>query len=650
MKHPSSLTFFTLLSSLFTLLISCAKMGQPDGGWYDEDPPRIIGEQPADQSTGVSGKKVSIYFDEFIKLENASEKVVISPPQLEQAEIKASGKRIVVELKDSLKPNTTYTIDFSDAISDNNEGNPLGNYTYTFSTGEQIDTMEVGGYVLEAENLEPVKGILVGLYDDLTDSAFQKKPLLRVSRTDESGHFSIKGVKQGQYRVYALQDVDGDYTFSSRAEKLAFCRDTYTTGSFPDIRQDTLWRDSLHIASIERVPYTHFTPDNVTLRAFTAIQTDRYFLKQERKQANSFTLFFSYGDSIQPQITGLNFDAKEAFITEPSLMGDTITYWLRDTTLVNQDTLRLAIGYQATDTLGALQPRTDTLEVLSKEPYARRMKQQQEAYDKWLKKQEKAKKRGRPYEETMPVEELKIALTLPATIDPLQNPGLEVPTPLAIIDTAKIHLYAKVDTAWYDSEFYFTQLPGKLRQYRILKDGNWVPGTEYSLEIDSAAFIDIYGTASKAIKQGFKVRTLDEYGTLLVSLTGMEGKPCVVQLLNSQDKAVMEESTDKGQVQFSYIKPAVYYLRLFIDDNGNGIWDTGDYESGKAPEAVYYYPKDIECKAKWDITETWNPTTLPLNLQKPSAITKQKAASTKKKLKSRNAERARQLGIEYLNK
>ena len=132
----------------FLLLASCAKMGQPDGGWFDETPPHVIGASPADGAVNVREKKVNIYFDEFIKVDNPTEKVVVSPPQLEAPEIKGTGKRIQVSLVDSLKPNTTYTIDFSDAISDNNEGNPLGNYTYSFSTSEVIDTMEVSGYVL----------------------------------------------------------------------------------------------------------------------------------------------------------------------------------------------------------------------------------------------------------------------------------------------------------------------------------------------------------------------------------------------------------------------------------------------------------------------------------------------------------------------
>ncbi len=143
----------------FSLFTSCARMGSPDGGWFDDDPPVVIGSEPADQSTNVKSKKIAILFNEYIKLEDATNKVIVSPPQLEVPEIKAAGKKIIVELQDTLKENTTYTIDFSDAISDNNEGNPMGSYTYSFSTGDHIDTMEVSGYVLDASNLEPIKGI-----------------------------------------------------------------------------------------------------------------------------------------------------------------------------------------------------------------------------------------------------------------------------------------------------------------------------------------------------------------------------------------------------------------------------------------------------------------------------------------------------------
>nr|WP_293493880.1 Ig-like domain-containing domain [Segatella copri] len=621
-------------------------MGQPDGGWFDETPPKVIGASPADGAVNVNQKKINIYFDEFIKLDNPSEKVVVSPPQLEQPEIKGAGRRIQISLVDSLKANTTYTIDFSDAISDNNEGNPMGNYTYSFSTGAAIDTMEVSGHVLESENLEPVKGILVGLYADHADSAFRTKPMLRVSRTDSRGRFVIKGVAPGSYRIYALQDQDGDYKFSQKSEKIAFSHDIIVPSCKPDVRQDTTWVDSLHIKSIDQVDYIHFLPDNIVLRAFTEPLTDRFFLKAERQKANSFTLFFSYGDSILPQIKGLNFDAENAFLVEASEKKDTITYWLKDTALVNQDTLLMDITYRMTDSTGVLVNKTDSAqEILSKEPYAKRMKNMEKELAAWTKKQEKKKKKGEPYDSVMEVKPLDVQLSVSSQFDPDQNVIFSFPTPLAKVDTAAIHLYAKHDTLWYRAPMEF--LPLENRKYELR--GEWRPDIEYSLEVDSAAFEDIYGLASKPIKQGFKVNSLDTYGTLLVNITSLHDLPLIVQLLDAQDKVVKETKTVNGVAEFYYLKPQKYYMRLIVDRNNNGKWDTGNYASDQQAEEVYYYPEAIECKAKWDLTESWDPLARELSLQKPGAITKQKP-DKEKKVKNQNVQRAAKLGIQYVPK
>ena len=641
-KPGRGMLWLPLLAAL--AVVSCAKMGQPDGGWYDETPPVIVRTTPQDQGVNVKSKKISIYFDEYIKVDNPTEKVVISPPQLEQAEILASGRKIVVELKDSLKPNTTYTVDFSDAITDNNEGNPLGNYTYTFSTGDHIDTMEVAGYVLNAQNLEPIKGILVGLYSNLSDTVFTKEPMLRVSRTDSRGKFIIKGIAPGDYRIYALQDADNNYIFSQKSEMLAFSHDIITPSFKPDIRQDTVWRDSLHIDSIARVPYTHFLPDDIVLRAFTEVQTNRYLVKTERTEPDHFTMFFSYGDSLLPQIKGLNFNEQDAFVIEATEKQDTVTYWLRDTMLVNQDTLRMEVKYMATDTLGVLQLQTDTMDILAKVPYEKRLKQQADEYEEWKKAQEKAKKRGKEYETVMKPKALEPKYSVASEPDPDQNITITMPTPLASADTSRIHLYSKHDTLWYNSPFVLRPKPGVHRTYELL--GEWRPGIEYSLEIDTMAFTDIYGKTSAPKKQGFKVKTEDSYATVLFDLTGMADTTVVVQLLNSSDAVVKETSTDNGRAEFFYVKPDTYYARMFIDSNKNGIWDTGEYALDKQAETTYYYHDKIECKAKWDLTLTWNPTSRSLNLQKPMAITKQKPEK-EKTITRRNLERAEKLGIPY---
>ena len=641
-----ALVLFTIHYSLFT--ISCARMGQPDGGWYDDDPPVVVGSTPEDRATNVNTKKITIYFDEFIKIDNASEKVIVSPPQLEMPEIKGAGKKIVVELKDTLKENTTYTIDFSDAITDNNEGNPLGNYTFTFSTGEQIDTFEIAGYVLDASNLEPIKGIAVGLYDDLSDTVFTTKPLMRISRTDGRGHFVVKGVAPGTYRAYALQDMDGDFCFKQKGEMIAFNHEEYSPSSKPDTRTDTIWRDSLHIDALRQVPYTHFLPDDVTLLAFTHPQTDRYLLKTERAEPNKLSMYFTYGDSIVPEIKGLNFNSDSAFVVETNEKRDTIHYWLRDTALVNQDTLRMDITYHMTDTLGNLVLYTDSaVEMLPKVMHEKRVKELAKEMEKWQKQQEKRKKNDQPYDSIYPVKPLEVKYNVPSAATPYSRITVEMPTPLEVCDTSKIHLYSMIDSVWYQAPCEFRQMENSVRQYELLVD--WRLETEYSFEVDSAAFIDIYGTISKANKQGIKVKGPDEFSLLIINVSGLAvaDTSIIVQLLSSSDTPEREVRVKNGSARFEYLSPGKYYMRAFVDANGNGIWDTGDYAADRQAESVYYYPQEIECKEKWDVTKSWNMTELPRFRQKPAAITKQKP-DQEKKLKNRNFERAKQLGKEYL--
>lgn len=644
------LQYFLLAIGCLLLAVGCARMGSPDGGWYDDDPPVVLGSTPADKATGVKTNKINIYFDEYIKLADATQNVIVSPPQLEMPEIQAKGKKIVVELKDTLKPDMTYTIDFSDAISDNNEDNPLGNYTFTFSTGQQTDTLEVSGTVLSAENLDPVPGILVGLYEDLADSAFRTKPLLRVARTDANGHFVIKGVAEGEYRIYALQDADGNYKFTQKSEMIAFSHETYRPYVKPDMRQDTIWRDTLHIDSIAQVHYMHYYPDDVVLTAFHEKQTDRYLLKTERKDADRINIFFSYGHEQLPIIRGLNFNSDDAFIVETNAKKDSITYWLRDTLLVNQDTLRMDLIYQMTDSLGMLVEHTDSaIEILAKTPYEKRVKAQQKEYETWLKQQEKRRKREEPYDSIYPVKPLEPKYSVPQSMDPNRSISIEVPTPPAVLDTAGIHLYTKIDTLWYNASYEFHQRDSLLRYYELLVD--WKPGAEYSFEVDSAAIIDIYGKACKSYKQGIKVKTLDDYATLFFDISGYtDSAAVVVQLLDKSDKPVAQSKMESDHTApFYYVSPGIYYARAFVDRNGNGVWDTGDYDADEQAETVYYYSREIETKAKFDITLSWNLTQQPLNQQKPSALVKKKSDKKRQK-KNRNVDRAAKLGIQYIKK
>lgn len=621
---------------------ACASTGMPDGGPYDETPPKFVRATPEPNATNNKRKKISIEFDEYIKLDKASEKVIISPPQNEAPEVKVSGHRVLVEFFDTLRENTTYTIDFGDAIVDNNEDNPLGNFAYAFSTGEHIDTMEVSGTVLSADNLEPVKGIQVGLHKNLEDSAFVKLPFDRISRTDSRGHFTIRGVAPGKYRIYALMDGNQNYLFDSKTEAVAFLDSLVVPDMRPAMRQDTVWNelDTLAYDTIYEVHYTRFLPDNLILRSFKEENPMQYLVKSEREQLNRFSLYFSAKADTLPTIKGLDFDEKDAFIIESNPRNDTIRYWIKDTVMCERDTLTFQMDYLATDTLGQLVPKTDTLRMVNKIDKKRRMALAEEA----LKKEEKERKKRAKKGDTLKVEPKFFAMSVdaPSSLDLNRNIVLKFEEPVEHIDTAAIHMAVKVDSLWEDIPFILMGDSVVPRQYQILAD--WQPGQEYQLKIDSLGIKGIYGLYTNKVENQLKVKTLEDYGTLYLNIVGA-GPHAIVQLLNSSDGVVRQQPvTDKNTCDFYFLQPSTkYYIRLFNDDNNNGVWDTGNYEEKRQPEEVFYFPKVWEMKANFEFEETWDIHAVPLDKQKLDEIKKQKPDEAKK-IKDRNKERARKLG------
>lgn len=637
------------MSLLFTmaLLYACASIGNPDGGPYDETPPKFVRANPSPNSTNVKNKKMTIEFDEFIKLEKATEKVIVSPPQKEAAKVEAIGKRVHIEFYDTLKENTTYTIDFGDAIVDNNEGNPMGHFAYSFSTGNQIDTMEISGTVLNAENLEPIKDIQVGLHQNLDDSAFVKLPFERISRTDSRGRFIIRGIRPGKYRLYALKDGNQNYLYDSKTEIIAYL-DSLVVPTMQEgaVRYDTIWNklDTLRYDTIIKVNYTRFLPDDLILRAFKEENNIQYLVKSQREKLNQFSLLFNTKQDTLPTLKGLDFDEKDAFVIEPNLRNDTICYWLKDSLLAEKDTLTIQLSYLMTDTLGKLVPKTDTLLMMNKVNRKKRLAMAEEA----RKKEEKElKKRRKKEKDSTLVEKVKtvffdMKVDAPNSLDLNQNITLDFPEPVQSIDTAAIHVSIKVDSLWEEIPFLLQKDSLVHRRYRVLSD--WRPESEYKFTIDSMGIKSIYGLHTNKVENTLKVKKLEEYGTLYLNITGA-GKHAIVQLLNGSDGVVRQQPVnEKGACDFYFLKPETkYYIRLFNDRNNNGKWDTGNYEQKCQPEEVFYFPKVWQMKANFDFEENWDLNAVPADKQKLDEIKKQKP-DKEKKIQDRNKERAKKLG------
>lgn len=635
-------TRYILLLILTIIFVACANPGAgPDGGPFDEHPPYIVEMSPKLGQPNAKQMKVRIVFNENIKVENPTEKVTISPPQVKTPTIKYSGKKISVELHDSLQPNTTYTIDFSDAIEDNNEGNPLGQFTYYFSTGDNLDTLEVSGHILDASNLEPVKGMLVGLYADTVDSAFTSRGFERLGRTDAKGRFSIKGVAPGNYRLYAVNDQDNNFHFSQKGEMIAFHNKVVVPSCFPDMRQDTLWRDTITYDTILNVPFTHFVPDDIVLLAFLEDGQARHFLKTERKTPEVFTTFFTAPSTHVPTIKGLNFDATNAFIENRSKGNDTIQYWLRDTLLMEQDTLRFVYTYEVTDDSTEVNfIYEDTLEVVPRKTMKTIREEEQEEYEKWAKAQEKRRKKGEEVQEQMPPKFLNFGGRRSSRISPVQNQPIEFEEPLLSIDTTAIHLLRKTsDTTSVEVPFRLLADDYDIRKFKIM--GEWRPGQEYEVHIDSAAVVGLSGRHTNKLKFRFSIGTAEDYGSVFFLLPDAP-KTAVVQLLKDDKKAVAQVPVQEQRADFFYVEPGEYYARIFDDRNGNGKWDTGEFATLRQAEATYYFPEPFTVRANWDAEITWNIDAVPRLKQKPEQLRKVKDNNKEKQTaRQRNIERER---------
>ncbi|MDR2954212.1 MAG: Ig-like domain-containing protein [Prevotella sp.] len=615
LKKYFALSF--VLSAIALVIAACANMAVPEGGELDFDPPKVLRTSPSFNATNVTRGKIFIDFDENITLDKPSDNVIITPPQKSFPIIQTVNKRLTVELRDTLLANTTYTIDFTSAIKDNNEGNPLDNFSFSFSTGDVVDSMAISGKVLNAENLEPIKGTYVGLHSNMEDTAFTKTRFERISRTSESGEFTIRGVAPGTYRLYALEDANRDYMYDNPAEAIAFFDQLIEPSSMRATRFDTLFVDTARkvVDTIMQVEYTRFLPDNIVMRSFKSNFQRKYLQKYERTP-NKMTFLFNAPIDM-PEVEPLSFDgSRDWAVLERSQKNDTLVYWIKDQELIKTDTLVFKVTYQRTDSLNQLVPYTDTLRFIDRT----RKKSEKE-----LKKEQEQKEKDEREGKIPPPVFLSIKTNLSGTWDTYKNINIEFEEPIVDSLRDKITLQQLKDSVYHDIPFEFIMDSLNSRRYTIKH--RWTYDSQYLFRIDSASINGIYGLSNNKLEQKFRVNGEDKYGQLAVRIVRSDTIPAFIELLDKGDKPVRKMRVRNNVAVFRDLSPATYYARVIMDRNNNGVWDTGDFDKQLQPEEVYYYPGNFEIKAFWQMdteTDPWiiNPETLAK--QKPLEITKQK--------------------------
>ncbi|GHT76785.1 hypothetical protein FACS189463_2510 [Bacteroidia bacterium] len=548
--------FFVFLIAT-VIFYACASVGNPTGGDYDETPPKFLGGDPEPNALRISKSKIALQFDEFLALEKPAEKVVITPPQKKMPVIKAVGKRITVELKDSLIPNTTYTFDFTNAIVDNNEKNALEGFTYAFSTGDVVDSLVISGVLLNAEDLEPMPNILVGIHSDMSDTAFTKIPFLRTSQTNETGRFWIRNIAPGTYRLFALNDANRDFKFDQATEAIAFYDSLIAPSFEPALRQDTIWKDSLNIDTIREIHYTRFTPDDVLLRLFQEPFERQYLTKSERPNAHQFVFTFNAPVTELPKIALQNApDFENPFLIEQSSDRKILTYWMTDSLVYQQDTLFVTAEYCAHDIDNEYITKNDTIRLITK------------------KIQEPKKENKKNKEETVKREALAIQVTPSGTMEVFDTLRITFSEPPVDFPLEKIYFRQKVDTLWENTPLPL--LRDSLNPRVLWVDQTWKYEQEYQIKIDSATIYSVYGRWNDSIQSNVKIRAEKEYGSIFVAVTGNETAG-FGQILDNSGKVVKQSSIENGELAFYDLKPGKYYLRYIEDLNGNQRWDTGLY-------------------------------------------------------------------------
>lgn len=620
------------------ILAACANIGHPEGGPRDETPPAYVGSSPRIGQLNVKSDRITIDFNENISLDDPSNKIVISPAQRTAPKISSNGRRVTIELRDSLLPNTTYTIDLADAVKDLNEGNVLDGLAIDFSTGSDIDSLRISGFVCEARTLEPAQGIIVGAHSVLADTAITRIPFIRIAKTNQYGQFTLRNLKSGHYRLFALADGNRDYKWD-RSENVAFYGDIITPTAERTTFTDTIVGSAGKRDSVVTFPGTRFLPDDILLTWFNEGYSAQYLKDYQRPEHRKLSFTFGAKADTLPILKLLNTPRAGADISswarlEATKGLDTLSYWITDSTILRNDTLLIEATYLRTDSTERLSPRTDTLKMVMRgnktwaklaEAEAKKLK---DATEKLERRRRQALEKGdSTFSEQLPDPHTYVDFKMQSGAQQdLHRPALfRTSTPVAAIRAKGVHLRRQVDTTWVSVPVNL-YMPDSLRPMDLRIDQRWEPETKYQIELDSAAVTDIYGNVNRPVKQELTTKATADYSSISFKITGLDSVPAIVEMLNAQDSPVATAPVKNGSVTVDYLTPGVYYARLFLDSDRNGEWTTGSLSDSvwRQPETVFYYPKKINLKKNWSIEQTWNLDELPVDLQKPREILKNK--------------------------
>ncbi len=563
---------------LFIFLASaCARYATLGGGAIDKSEPVNTKCYPQNYATQMNTGKILLTFDEYIVLKNFNDEFIMSPIFSEKPEKVLRGKSLMIKFnKDSLKPNTTYTLNFGNSIVDFRAGNVLENYEYVFSTGNYIDSLNLSGHLYKADDLSPQEKVYVMLYRDFNDSILSTSQPDFITKTNEQGYFNINHIAPGRYAIFALNDINSNYMFDLPNEQIAFLDSTFLVGTEPV--SPSLTNDSLKQTKDSVLSYRTY-PENIDLFLFEESHPNLYL--KEYSRPNQYQLLLIYS-----QTNPHNLDIKiegtsKGFVVEQKALKDTFNIWLTDSSLYQKESVEMLLKHQKTNNLGNLEWDTDTL-----------------VFKTQTDEKPKSKK------------ELNDTLIITSNLnggrlDFYKNIYLTANFPIKSVDVEKIHLYQKNKDDFTPLNFKLQKDSINLLKYQILCPLE--ENTEYKIELEPNSFTDERMFGNDSLSALAQTTGLDDYSDIIIHFKGMKSSPYIVEILDNNEKVLKHHITENNSdVQFKYLNEGTYHIKLIEDRNRNGKWDTGNYQNQSQPEKVQFFKENIELKKGWSRELEWN--------------------------------------------
>ena len=559
-------------------MYSCANIVAPTGGPADNIPPKIMECDPPNKSKNFKGKEIKIKFDEFVALRDINKNLIISPLLKNKPDIRIKGKSINFKFNDTLKPNTTYVINFGNAIADITEGNILKNYIYVFSTGDYIDSLLIKGKVINSKDLTPQKDFYVFLHSDLSDSAVIKKIPDYITKSNLNGEFTINNVHEGKYHIFSLNDLNSNYLFDMPNEDFSFYDSLVVPAVITTVKLDTLKKDSV----VKRISNRYF-PDNILLKTFQEDRKKLYLSKTDRKERNRCTFIFSKPVERPAEILPFGFSPTSNWkVMSRNITNDTLTCWISDTLVSNMDSLNFYVKYYSRNSDGSLGQTIDTAKRLN-------------YFKPTTKFPVKSKKKNN----------LISSVKKGSIIDLNRDIVIETSVPVSELNTGKFLLSEiKKDSSLVPVDI--SVRVDSLSKRKVFLSYNWKESTGYKLTIIPGAIKDIFDYKHDSLSVIFKTQALISYGNLFINMTGVSSG-IILQFLNDKNDVIKEFAlkADK-KIEVNYVIPGNYNLKVIYDSNNDLKWTTGVYLKKLQPENVRFYKEKINVRANWDVEINWD--------------------------------------------